>query len=82
MMGSRGHRYRHTVSAAALPPLDDSLAHTGRAFLIHFRADADPGAGRVCGRVQHVRSGDATHFDSVEQLIAFVDARLGRVQPT
>lgn len=56
----------------------ESLALTGRAFRVHFAADADPGRGVLSGRVEHLRSGDASHFTTVEELLTFVEFWLGR----
>jgi hypothetical protein len=50
----------------------DQFALTGRAFRIQFRAEADIARGICCGRIEHVRSGDAAHFATVEELLAFV----------
>lgn len=47
-----------------------------RAFVVQFRKDADVVAGRWAGRVEHVTSGRASHFQSWEQLVAFVTAVL------
>lgn len=55
----------------AAPALDHQ-AGTRRIFLVHLRLDAAPGDGRFCGRVQHIQSGDAAHFESVDELVAFV----------
>ncbi len=49
----------------------DHQALTNRRFLIQLRADADPVRGVYRGRVQHLRSGEAAHFDSLDQLAAF-----------
>jgi hypothetical protein len=40
-----------------------------RAFVIQLRADANLARGIVRGRVEHVLSGAAAHFDSLEQLL-------------
>ena len=50
----------------------DQFALTGRAFRIQFRAEADIARGICCGRIEHVRSGDAAHFATVQELLAFV----------
>ena len=44
-----------------------------RAFVVQLHAEADVGRGRVIGRAVHVVSGRATHFDSLEGLLAFLD---------
>ena len=41
------------------------------AFVIQFRAGTDVGDRRVEGRVEHVVSGEATRFDSLDTLLAF-----------
>ena len=50
----------------------DQLNCISRSFLVHIRTDADLSAGRVVGRVEHVHSGDATHFQSIEELLSFM----------
>jgi hypothetical protein len=54
---------------------------TGRAFRVHFGADADPGRGVFTGRIEHMRSGDASHFTSVQELLAFVEFWLSGQRP-
>lgn len=46
-----------------------------RAFVVHFRVSSEVARGQVTGRVEHVVSGQSTHFDSLEELLAF----MGRV---
>ncbi len=48
------------------------------AFVVHFRTNSDVTHGRVAGRVEHVASGQVTHFASLEELLAF----MGRVLAT
>jgi len=43
-----------------------------RAFVVQFRADTDLAADSIRGRVEHVVSGQARHFDSWEALLAFI----------
>jgi hypothetical protein len=43
-----------------------------RAFVVQFRAETDVARGCVTGRVEHVLSGQATHFASLEELLAFI----------
>ena len=42
------------------------------AFVVHFRVSSDVARGQIAGRVEHVVSGQSTHFDSLEELLAFV----------
>ena len=43
-----------------------------RAFVVQFRAETEVERGRCAGRVEHVVSGQATHFTSLEELLAFM----------
>ncbi len=43
-----------------------------RAFIVQFRAETDFTQARCTGRVEHVVSGQATHFQSLEELLAFL----------
>jgi hypothetical protein len=52
----------------------DHQASTNRRFVIQLRIDADPASGVCRGRVQHLRSGEAAHFDSLEELALFFTA--------
>ena len=42
------------------------------AFVVHFRTSTDIAQGQIAGRVEHVISGQATHFASLEELLAFI----------
>jgi hypothetical protein len=41
-----------------------------RAFVVQLRGDANLGRGPIRGRVEHVHSGAAALFESLEQLLA------------
>ena len=49
-----------------------------RAFVVQFRAETAVEQGRFVGRVEHVVTGQATQFASLEELLAF----MGRVLTT
>ena len=49
-----------------------------RAFLVQVHAEAEVTQGHLAGRVEHVVSGQATHFASPEELLAF----MARVLPS
>ena len=49
-----------------------------RRFLVQLRMDADPSRGVYRGRIQHVRSGEAAHFDSLDELAAFFTVMSGK----
>ena len=59
-----------------MAPILDQHSLVSRSFLVHLRTDADLPKGRVVGRVEHVHSGDAMHFQSIEELISFMAALL------
>jgi hypothetical protein len=42
-----------------------------RAFVVQFHAETDGALGRFVGRVEHVISGQATHFQTLEEFLAF-----------
>ena len=47
------------------PPFD-------RSFVVQFRCDADPAHGQVTGRIEHLPSGQARRFESVQEMMAFI----------
>jgi hypothetical protein len=51
-----------------------------RAFVVQFRAETDMAQGRYTGRVEHVVSGQATRFASLEELLAFMAQVLATVR--
>jgi hypothetical protein len=65
-MAQRRSRSRSSIKAASRAPLPAGLA-----FVVQLRADADLPRGRVQGRVEHVISGTAARFESLDQLLGF-----------
>jgi len=51
-----------------------------RAFVVQFRTETDVERGRFAGRVEHVVSGQATPFHSLEELLAFMASVLIQVR--
>jgi hypothetical protein len=43
-----------------------------RAFVVQLSAETEGEKGQWAGRVEHIVSGKATHFFSVEELLAFM----------
>jgi hypothetical protein len=43
-----------------------------RAFVVQLREHSDVPRRRWAGRIEHVTSGQATHFQSLKELLAFV----------
>lgn len=58
-------------------PALDHQACTRRVFIVHLRLDADPGNGRLAGRIQHVTTSDAAHFESMDELVEFMTGHVG-----
>lgn len=54
----------------------DHQAGTRRVFVVHLRLDVSPACGQMAGRIQHVHSGDASHFESVDELVTFITERI------
>lgn len=69
--GSQDGVARVTKQGAAVP----SALPAERAFVLQFRTEAEIEQGPFTGRVEHVASGQAARFDSLEDLLGF----LGRV---
>jgi hypothetical protein len=45
---------------------------TQRAFVVQIHAEADMAQGEVRGRVEHIVTGQATRFETVEALVQFI----------
>jgi hypothetical protein len=52
-------------------PVIGGTRHAG-AFVIQFGPGTDIEAGRVVGRVEHVTSYEALHFNSLDELLSFM----------
>ena len=57
------------------------LSWSGRAFIVQLSVDACPAAGTFCGRVQHLRTEDAIHFDSLVELARFISLHASDTVP-
>jgi hypothetical protein len=51
-----------------------------RAFVVQFYAEAQMEQGHFRGRVEHLVSHQATHFESLEELLAFIVCRVMKPQ--
>jgi hypothetical protein len=60
---------RHTASGITAPGSPRAALPIERAFVVQLRTDADLARGVVRGRVEHVVSGAAALFESVEELV-------------
>jgi hypothetical protein len=68
---------RHTVVAQTqgegkTEARPSSTLPVERAFVLQLSADAAPTPADLAGRVEHVRSGQAAHFRSLGELLAFL----------
>jgi hypothetical protein len=68
----------------ALPEDQPDRISVTRAFVVQFQADTVVEQGHLAGRVEHVVSGQATDFTSLETLLAFMAQvlRTERAHPT
>jgi hypothetical protein len=70
------------ITTPQTPGADSLSIH--RAFVVRFYADLEVSPDRVCGRVEHVVSGEGAEFRSVAELLAFITsviyARASRTQ--
>ena len=71
---------RDSASAIQDCPQPD-VSWSGRAFVVQLSLDASPASGRFRGRVQHLRSEDALHFESLEELARFIALHAGEAAP-
>jgi hypothetical protein len=57
----------------------ESALPTNRAFVVQFRSQGEATLLRYEGRVEHLVSGQATHFQSWEELRLFIECTLDSV---
>jgi hypothetical protein len=62
-----------------LPPEEAPLAPQG-AFVVQFRAGAGGEQALFAGRVEHMVSGQAVRFHSLEELVGFIRRVLSTVE--
>ena len=53
-------------------PTSQPAYPTQRAFVVQIHAEANAAQGEVWGRVEHIVSGQVTHFETVEALVQFI----------
>ena len=58
---------------------DEAQLAARRAFVVQLRAGSEPAQRRLLGRVEHVSSGQATTFESLDELLAFIGRVLTQV---
>ena len=52
-----------------------------RSFVVQLGRDADPVAGTIAGRAEHIATGRSLRFRSWEELLAFVAACAAGAEP-
>jgi hypothetical protein len=55
------------------PETHDRPLPATRAFVVQLRAEAQVGRGVWTGRIAHVVSGRTAHFETLDELIAFIE---------
>lgn len=50
------------------------------AFVVRLRVDTELEGGRISGQVEHVVSGQAAHFESLDDLLTFMTQMLTQVR--
>jgi hypothetical protein len=63
-------------------PVPDRPLPVQRAFVVQLHATADVAQARIGGRVEHVLSGQARHFHTLEELLTFMAQVLTTHEPT
>lgn len=51
-----------------------------RSFVLQLTADAAPSSGAIRGRAVHIASGEAASFESMAELLGFLDASIARAE--
>ncbi len=63
------------------PPTEEQVPLSPHwAFVVQFRVGTEVEQGEVTGRVEHIVSGQAAHFQSVEELWVFLHQSLTEVK--
>ena len=76
---ARVRRHRRTITPD--PTADRSLP-VQRAFVVQLHATAVVAQGQLSGRVEHVLSGQAAHFETLDELLAFIARVLAALETT
>lgn len=61
---------------------DSPTFPTYRCYVVKLHRDAAPALGRLCGRIEHIASGDRTDFASGADLLAWLAAHALQVKGT
>jgi len=61
-----------------IPPVESAPISVDRAFVVQFAEETDTAVARFAGRVEHIASGEAGRFASLNELLDFVGRKLAR----
>lgn len=67
---NQSEREKQTVKSNTTLTQEESMLSPHRAFVVQFRMGAEP--ERFMGRVEHITSGQAARFQSLEELLGFI----------
>lgn len=62
-------------------PRNQPSLPANRAFVVQVHTEAQVEQGQWKGRVEHLVSGEASHFDSFEELLTFIVKVLSETAP-
>ena len=71
-----------TAGPIATDPVATPTLPVHRAFVVQLQATAVVGQGQLSGRVEHVLSGQAAHFRTLDELLAFMARVLAALETT
>jgi hypothetical protein len=71
----------HEVSAVSPTAVPTHTACKSSSFVVHFHVNSEVVQGQLAGRVEHIVSGQAVHFASLEELLAFIGQVLTTCTP-
>ena len=83
-LGQTGDEPEYNLTGGSITPdpAADRPLPVERAFVVQLHAMAVVAQGQLSGRVEHVLSGQAAHFDTLDELLAFMARVLAVLEGT
>jgi hypothetical protein len=83
-LGQAGDEPENDITGGPITPdpVADPPLPLQRAFVVQLHATAVVAQGQLTGRVEHVQSGQAAHFNTLDELLAFMARVLGALEGT
>jgi hypothetical protein len=83
-LGQAGDEPEYDITGGPITadPVADPPLPVQRAFVVQLHATAVVAQGQLTGRVEHVQSGQAAHFNTLDELLAFMARVLGALEGT